>query len=289
MLPFGGCAPRRTGFVCVRSSAARLTVVRPAELQAPEGVSARERVEGDVEVTWEPSEYAARYRVYRKAIGSDNSDAVMLADVSGTTYYDKSAVSENCYVYVVRCVKTDGSPESAFSADSNEITFYGNNVTVSFEANGARSIAAQTLVKMQKAAKPETPKYGTYWFTGWYTDREMTTLFNFDTQVAEDITLYAKWVKPDFITPAKLTEIGEEAFANIGATAVRLRENVVSIGNRAFAGCSALSAIYIPAATKTIADDTFAGNNAFTTIIGKAGSAAEEFAKAHGYEFQIGS
>ena len=95
-------------------------------------------------------------------------------------------------------------------------------------------------------------------------------------------------MKPDFIPPAKLTEIGEEAFAGVAATAVKLGENVSSIGSRAFADCPNLSAIYIPAATKSIDESAFADDGMLATIVGKSGSAAEAFAKDNGYEFVIG-
>lgn len=90
--------------------------------------------------------------------------------------------------------------------------------------------------------------------------------------------------QPDFFLPASLTELGEEAFTGGVFSYVRLSENTVTIGSRTFADCPNLTYIYIPAATKTIAADAFAGVDGLT-ILGASGSNAETYATAHGYTF----
>lgn len=44
-------------------------------------------------------------------------------------------------------------------------------------------------------AKPADPVDKGYTFHGWYTDKDCTTAFDFDTPITADITLYAKWTK----------------------------------------------------------------------------------------------
>ena len=44
-------------------------------------------------------------------------------------------------------------------------------------------------------AKPADPVDEGYTFHGWYTDKDCTTAFDFDTPITADTTLYAKWTK----------------------------------------------------------------------------------------------
>jgi uncharacterized repeat protein (TIGR02543 family) len=65
---------------------------------------------------------------------------------------------------------------------------------VSFETNGGTGIYTQTVVEGQKANVPTPPpeKSG-YTLENWYTDTALTTVFDFDTPIVENITLYANW------------------------------------------------------------------------------------------------
>ncbi|MDR0682503.1 MAG: InlB B-repeat-containing protein [Dysgonamonadaceae bacterium] len=65
--------------------------------------------------------------------------------------------------------------------------------TVTFESNGGSEVAPQTVVHNDKATEPEDPTKEGNTFAGWYSDSELTTLYDFDTPVTADITLYAKW------------------------------------------------------------------------------------------------
>ena len=267
----------------VSTSAAVLTVTRPAELDPPTSVSAEENLDGAVVVTWKESDYAQLYRVYRKSV--DGTDWITLGDTAETSYVDKTAEKGKSYTYAIRCLKSDGTYDSPQSKESNEVTVYGESYTVTFETNGGTLIDSQKVVKNQKAEKPTAPQKGDYWFGGWYTDSKFSNAFSFDSPIKGNTKLYARWVKPTFTTPTGLTKIEEEAFAGIAAAAVKLDENVTAIESNAFANCPKLCAVYIPAATKNIADDAFTGVSSLI-ILGKTGSTAEAFAKAHGFDFQ---
>ena len=99
-----------------------------------------------------------------------------------------------------------------------------------------------------------------------------------------DTTLYAVWEIPDFILPASLTSIQDEAFAGGAFHFVKLSERTLSIGEDAFANCRNLLYIYIPAATEDINQKAF-GETPTLSIIGQSGSAAEEFALRHNCPF----
>ncbi len=88
----------------------------------------------------------------------------------------------------------------------------------------------------------------------------------------------------DLILPGALTNIGEEAFSCGAFTYVELSEKVTNIEKNAFANCSNLAYIYIPA--ETIDIDPFAfGDMRGLTMLGKANSSVETYAGEHGFAF----
>ena len=159
--------------------------------------------------------------------------------------------------------------------------------TISFETDSSTTITEQNVISGNKAAKPSDPTKDGYWFTGWYADSSFSILFNFNTAVTADTTLYARWAVPDFVLPSALAQIGEEAFSGGAFTFAVLPENAVAIGPRAFADCAELVFIYIPASIVDIDSAAF-GDLKDITILGSssaAPSAAETFASSHGYAF----
>ena len=91
---------------------------------------------------------------------------------------------------------------------------------------------------------------------------------------------------PDYdgVLPSALTEIGEEAMAGCAFEAVYIPSGVTEIGTRAFAGSPNLAYVYIPASVTSIASDAFWQVTGLT-VIGQAGSEAEDFADAQGFAF----
>lgn len=92
---------------------------------------------------------------------------------------------------------TGCKPEADDSTDSktedNKVYY-----TVTFETDGGSKISAQKITSGDKAKKPSNPRKavnGTtgYRFVDWYSDSELTVVFDFDTVITADITLYAKW------------------------------------------------------------------------------------------------
>ena len=70
--------------------------------------------------------------------------------------------------------------------------------TVTFDAAGGSlsGEAVQTVKSGESAVEPIAPSKNGYVFCGWYTSAETlsSTVYNFDTVIKKDITLYAKWV-----------------------------------------------------------------------------------------------
>jgi len=63
---------------------------------------------------------------------------------------------------------------------------------VTFITNGGENIASISLKKGEKVNCPDATKEG-YSFVGWYTDESLNKAFNFDTELTDNLTLYAKW------------------------------------------------------------------------------------------------
>lgn len=73
--------------------------------------------------------------------------------------------------------------------------------TVTFDVNGhGTAPAPQTVDFGTKAVRPTDPAQTGWRFDGWYTDKDCTAAYDFDKEVTEDITLYAKWVKTVTVT-----------------------------------------------------------------------------------------
>ena len=77
--------------------------------------------------------------------------------------------------------------------------------TVKFDTNGGTKVANKTVSRNAKLTEPATPAKDGYTFDGWYTDKELTTAYDFDTKVTKSFTLYAKWVeaKADHVCPSE--------------------------------------------------------------------------------------
>ena len=67
--------------------------------------------------------------------------------------------------------------------------------------------------------------------------------------------------------PASISKIDDGAFALTALTEIELPEELVTIGNQAFYGCSALTAIYIPGSVNTIGDQAFEGCSEITSLV----------------------
>ena len=69
-------------------------------------------------------------------------------------------------------------------------TIIGKKVTF---MEGDSTYAIEIVAEGSKAAEPVEPTREGYKLTGWYTDKDLTTLYDFGNAVTGDITLYAGW------------------------------------------------------------------------------------------------
>ena len=78
--------------------------------------------------------------------------------------------------------------------------------TVTFDTQGGSEIDSVRVTRNSTVAKPEEPTREGYIFEGWYTDKECSEAYDFDTKVTKNITLYAKWTEE---TPDEPTDPDE--------------------------------------------------------------------------------
>jgi len=67
--------------------------------------------------------------------------------------------------------------------------------TVKFETEGGTNVSNKSVRRNAKLTAPTAPSKDGFIFDGWYTDKELTTEYDFDKKVTNNFTLYAKWVK----------------------------------------------------------------------------------------------
>ena len=85
------------------------------------------------------------------------------------------------------------------STENATITLYAiwipSKYTVTFNTNGGSSISPVTVDYNTKLSKPTDPIRDGYTFGGWYTNSSLTNVFDFNTLIDHNFTLYAKWIK----------------------------------------------------------------------------------------------
>ena len=95
-----------------------------------------------------------------------------------------------------------GDPYSFDRMPASNLALYAKwtapTYTVSFvDADDAtlQPAKSQTVEKYKKAEKPANPAKSGYAFDGWYADADGNTLFDWNTQITKDTTVYACWVR----------------------------------------------------------------------------------------------
>ena len=80
------------------------------------------------------------------------------------------------------------APEPIPDPDSERTTF-----TVTFDSDGGTKIDAQVVAAGGIAARPDEPTKEYHVFMGWYPEIGFSFLYDFQTPITKDMTLYAKW------------------------------------------------------------------------------------------------
>lgn len=123
--------------------------------------------------------------------------------ISGT--FENSATYSVEITFVSDFYEIDGSPLSVTVTQPSGGSGGGGGggggasvptiYTVSFETNGANKINSVSVTKNGKLSEPQSPVKDGYVFAGWYTDKQLTERFDFNTKITESLVLYAKWTE----------------------------------------------------------------------------------------------
>lgn len=100
---------------------------------------------------------------------------------------------------------------------TKDITLYAKweiaEFTVTFNTNGGSTIEPVAAAKGSKIQRPLPPTKDGFAFDNWYTDNELTHVYDFNTPINGNITLYAKWIEAAQITKELLQSLIDEAEA----------------------------------------------------------------------------
>lgn len=85
--------------------------------------------------------------------------------------------------------------QDSFEAACQDVTIIlTTDCTVTFETNGGSQIPEQIVQYGEKLTRPDNPAREGYRLVGWYTDIDLQTPWDFDTDTVQgNLTLYAKW------------------------------------------------------------------------------------------------
>lgn len=161
---------------------------------------------------------------------------------------------------------------------SSNITLYakftetGRKYSVTF-MNGDKTFEVQKVDLGSKATAPaEAPTKGSngeyvYVFEGWYVDKELTEVFDFETSsVDQDIILYAKFTQKPVLN-FELNSDGQSYYvksvnekksvSKVVIPQMYEGKPVTAIGASAFSSCNMLTSITIPASITVMGNDAF--------------------------------
>lgn len=96
-------------------------------------------------------------------------------------------------------VSDEGAYMGKIVCDGFTYTSHTRNIEdgakVLFDSNGGNDVASQIVDIDTNVMMPADPVKEGYTFAGWHSDKELTTAYDFNTPVSDNMTLYAKWDK----------------------------------------------------------------------------------------------
>ena len=93
-----------------------------------------------------------------------------------------------------------------------------SSYNVTFNTNGGSKIAKETVEANSVLEKPTAPTKEGYDFAGWYTDKELTTVYDFTAKITKNLTLYAAWAEKGDEANQIILTIGEKTAKAFGET-----------------------------------------------------------------------
>lgn len=171
---------------------------------------------------------------YRTGATTDDSAKAAIEVTGGT--FNESVPSSYCAAGYAPAANADGT--------------YGvkQAVTVTFNSNQGTAVDSQLVTVGDKVVKPADPTKKGYTFSGWFTDEDCTTAYDFDIAVDgtdPEFTLYAGWkaVAPSTVEPGA----GDNG-SNGDNVASEEKATIVKTGDNHALICGAFALIGVAAA-----------------------------------------
>lgn len=123
-----------------------------------------------------------------KLYDSEDNELDMLSSAVEDNSFEGTFVVSASGNYEVACANYEGGEIKRASTEVDDLVY-----TVSFDTNGGELIESQQVVIGEKATDPGVPTRDGYSFFGWHSDQTLNVLFDFDTPITDNITLYADW------------------------------------------------------------------------------------------------
>ena len=108
---------------------------------------------------------------------------------------------------------TRGEAAKIFSVLKRDVVDRSGSYTVLFDSAGGSDVAAQGVASGTKASRPADPTREGYTFVNWYSDKALTRVFNFSSNVTGNVTAYAKWQADTSAhdgEPSEVTAVADE-------------------------------------------------------------------------------
>lgn len=147
-------------------------------------------------------------------------DPTSCSKVEAATVWISAEVSEEGYEFYRWTSNAGGTFNDAeyewtyFYMPPNDVTITAESrrkqYTVEFDANGQGATEGmpdnQRVYHGDKATEPASPGASEKRFDGWYREPGCNNLFDFDTIITENVTLYAKWIDGPKVTTESLPD-----------------------------------------------------------------------------------
>jgi len=134
---------------------------------------------------------------YSVIFNNDGGSAVVTQIIShGSTATRPTNPTRSGYVFGGWYSDSEFTVEYNFSmpVTSNVTLFVKWVYTVTFVSNGGNTVTTQGIIPGNTATRPTNPTRSGHVFDNWYSDSELTTVYDFSIPVTSNISIYAKWI-----------------------------------------------------------------------------------------------
>lgn len=158
-----------------------------------------ETEEYTAEITWSPAVSSAfDYKTsYTATVTITPKANYTLTGISENGFKAKGALSvsnsESSGIVTVTYPATGSKSTGSGSGGGGGNT----HITVTFNTNGGSKISEQLLAANSTVKEPDAPTKEGFEFSGWYTDKALTSKYDFAKKITQGLTLYAAWTEKE--------------------------------------------------------------------------------------------